>query len=377
MSGLPVRGTAAVYMPPCTAPGKRGSTTAKMRRRGRFAGCSSTHVFWRIPAKGIAICSTASGVVYAGETPCTGRPRAAGPVGSARWSEANGHGWSQRSQQFPGHAAADRASRFLRRRLRRSAAPRARDRADAAQARAQKCEDARVLLPENEKLLHDTGLFRYHQPKPASAAWSCPTSPWSTSSPSWRAAAPRRRGTSATLAAITGSLGYYEPEDAARVWDADPDALIASSIALAAGRGKKVSGGFQVSGRLPVRIRRWTTAAGTCSRSPSTRTNESPGRLAGSASCRRATTASSTPGTRWAWSATGSKDIEVKDVFVPERRALEAEEVPRRAEHPGAKLNDGRPVPHPDRRRGRASPVGHPHWARPRARVSTWCKSSR
>ena len=31
--------------------------------------------------------------------------------------------------------------------------------------RAQKCEDARVLLPENEKLLHETGLFRYHQPK--------------------------------------------------------------------------------------------------------------------------------------------------------------------------------------------------------------------
>ena len=31
--------------------------------------------------------------------------------------------------------------------------------------RAQKCEDARVLLPENEKLLHETGLFRFHQPK--------------------------------------------------------------------------------------------------------------------------------------------------------------------------------------------------------------------
>src|SRR5207237_9933734 len=42
---------------------------------------------------------------------------------------------------------------------------RARECVPALRERAQKCEDARVLLPENEKLLHETGLFRYHQPK--------------------------------------------------------------------------------------------------------------------------------------------------------------------------------------------------------------------
>ena len=42
---------------------------------------------------------------------------------------------------------------------------RARDIVPTLRARAQKCEDARVLLPENEKLLHDTGLFRFHQPR--------------------------------------------------------------------------------------------------------------------------------------------------------------------------------------------------------------------
>src|ERR1044072_2008386 len=31
--------------------------------------------------------------------------------------------------------------------------------------RAQRTEDARVLLRENEQLLHETGLFRFHQPK--------------------------------------------------------------------------------------------------------------------------------------------------------------------------------------------------------------------
>src|SRR5258708_34554104 len=42
---------------------------------------------------------------------------------------------------------------------------RARDIVPTLRERAQKSEDARVLLAENEKLLHETGLFRYHQPK--------------------------------------------------------------------------------------------------------------------------------------------------------------------------------------------------------------------
>ena len=31
--------------------------------------------------------------------------------------------------------------------------------------RAQRSEDARVLLRDNEQLLHETGLFRLHQPR--------------------------------------------------------------------------------------------------------------------------------------------------------------------------------------------------------------------
>ena len=46
-------------------------------------------------------------------------------------------------------------------------------------------------------------------------------------------------------------LGYWEPETQHEVWDANPDALIASSIALAAGRGRKADGGFVVTGRWP------------------------------------------------------------------------------------------------------------------------------
>src|SRR5258705_12582158 len=49
----------------------------------------------------------------------------------------------------------------------------------------------------------------------------------------------------------TVCLGYYDPATQREVWDANPDALIASSIALAAGRGGKADGGFVINGRWP------------------------------------------------------------------------------------------------------------------------------
>src|SRR6266852_6102127 len=116
--------------------------------------------------------------------------------------------------------------------------------------RAQKSEDARVLLPENEELLHEAGLFRYHQPKRfggmelpfvavvdivSELARGCPSTAWNVGN----------------LAAHHWILGYYDPETQHEVWDANPDALIASSIALAAGRGRRADGGFIVNGRWP------------------------------------------------------------------------------------------------------------------------------
>src|SRR5262249_48004427 len=42
---------------------------------------------------------------------------------------------------------------------------RARDIVPTLRERAQAAEDARVLIRENEQLLHETGLFRFHQPR--------------------------------------------------------------------------------------------------------------------------------------------------------------------------------------------------------------------
>ena len=104
--------------------------------------------------------------------------------------------------------------------------------------RAQQSEDARVLLRDNEQLLHETGLFRFHQPKAfggmelpfvavvdivAELGRGCPSTAWNVGN----------------LGAHHWILAFYDPETQHEVWDANPDALIASSIALAAGRARR------------------------------------------------------------------------------------------------------------------------------------------
>jgi len=113
---------------------------------------------------------------------------------------------------------------------------RARECVSTLKERAQQTEDARVLLRENEQLLHEQGLFRYHQPKKfggmelpfvavvdivAELARGCPSTAWNVGN----------------LGCHHWILGYYEPQTQHEVWDKNPDALIASSIALAAGIG--------------------------------------------------------------------------------------------------------------------------------------------
>src|SRR5262245_58458971 len=126
---------------------------------------------------------------------------------------------------------------------------RARELVPMLRERAQRSEDARMLIRENEQLLHESGLFRFHQPKafggmeldfvavvdiPAELARGCPSTAWSVGN----------------VACHHWILGYYEPaagserdrgrDQRARiriphfalglgleVWDANPGALIA------------------------------------------------------------------------------------------------------------------------------------------------------
>ena len=205
--------------------------------------------------------------------------------------------------------------------------------------RAQAAEDARMLIRDNEQLLHESGLFRFHQPKafggmeldfvavvdvPAELARGCPSTAWNVGN----------------VACHHWILGYYDPETQREVWEGNPDALIASSIALAAGRGRKTEGGFVVNGRWPfssaVDNSDWNMLAVSI--------YDGDGKAP--VDWRLCLVPKSDYQIIDTWYAmgmvgTGSKDVAVTELFVPERRALPLLRCRGGSEHPGAALNAG------------------------------------
>jgi 3-hydroxy-9,10-secoandrosta-1,3,5(10)-triene-9,17-dione monooxygenase len=205
--------------------------------------------------------------------------------------------------------------------------------------RAARAEDARMLLRENEQLLHESGLFRFHQPRsfggmeldfvavvdiPAELARGCPSTAWNVGN----------------VACHHWILGYYDPATQREVWDANPDALIASSIALAAGRGRKADGGFVISGRWPfssaVDNSDWNMLAVSI--------YDGDGKTP--VDWRLCLVPKSDYEVIDTWyamgmAATGSKDVAVSELFVPERRALPLLRCRGGSGHPGAALSPG------------------------------------
>lgn len=205
--------------------------------------------------------------------------------------------------------------------------------------RAPRAEDARMLLRENEQLLHESGLFRFHQPKsfggmeldfvavvdiPAELARGCPSTAWNVGN----------------VACHHWILGYYDPATQHEVWDANPDALIASSIALAAGRGRKADGGFVINGRWPfssaVDNSDWNMLAVSI--------YDGDGKTP--VDWRLCLVPKSDYEVIDTWyaigmAATGSKDVAVSELFVPERRALPLLRCRGGSGHPGAALSSG------------------------------------
>jgi 3-hydroxy-9,10-secoandrosta-1,3,5(10)-triene-9,17-dione monooxygenase len=216
---------------------------------------------------------------------------------------------------------------------------RAREIVPVLRERAQRSEDARMLLRDNEQLLHESGLFRFHQPKafggmeldfvavvdiPAELARGCPSTAWSVGN----------------VACHHWILGYYEPATQHEVWEASPDALIASSIALAAGRGRKAEGGFIVNGRWP-----FSSAVDNCDWNMlAVSVYDDDGKTP--VDWRLCLVPKSDYEIIDTWyamgmAATGSKDVAVSELFVPERRALPLLSCRGGCDHPGGVLNPG------------------------------------
>ncbi|HEX7932224.1 MAG TPA: acyl-CoA dehydrogenase family protein [Paraburkholderia sp.] len=127
---------------------------------------------------------------------------------------------------------------------------RARALAPALRERAARTEELRRLPPETERDLHDSGLFRILQPKRVGgseldyvALVDCADAlGQGDASVSWNFA---------NLASHHWMLGMFAPEAQSVVWDESPDTLIASSFIFPAGRARKTSGGYLLSGHWP------------------------------------------------------------------------------------------------------------------------------
>ncbi len=117
-------------------------------------------------------------------------------------------------------------------------------------SRAAKCEELRRMPDETVRDLHDTGLFRFQQPRrvggseldfvaavtfAALLAKACASSAWNFVN----------LGTHHLL------LGMFPPQAQDDVWNPSADTLTAASFVFPAGKATKVKDGYVISGRWP------------------------------------------------------------------------------------------------------------------------------
>jgi 3-hydroxy-9,10-secoandrosta-1,3,5(10)-triene-9,17-dione monooxygenase len=203
--------------------------------------------------------------------------------------------------------------------------------------RAAGCEELRRMPDDTLRDFHDAGLFRMQQPRRvggselefaavvtfgALVARACASSAWNL----------------INLGSHHLLLAMFPPKAQDDVWNVSPDALIASSFVFPAGRAQRVEGGYQVSGRWPfssgVDPSDWNLLAG-----------QLPGAEGEPPAQRVFLLHKSQYAVHDTWFAgglrgTGSKDVEVKDQFVPEHRTLAVADM-KGGPTPGSAVNPG------------------------------------
>lgn len=204
-------------------------------------------------------------------------------------------------------------------------------------SRAAQCEELRRMPDETLRDFHETGLFRFQQPRRvggsecdfvavvelgALVARACASSAWNL----------------VNLGSHHLLLGMFPPRAQDDVWNESVDTLIASSFVFPAGRAVRVEGGYKLSGRWPfssgVDPSDWNMLAGQVQDLPDDRLEQRVFLLHKSQYTVHDT-----------WHAgglrgTGSNDVEVKDQFVPEHRTLAVADT-RGGPTPGSAVNPG------------------------------------
>lgn len=203
--------------------------------------------------------------------------------------------------------------------------------------RAARCEELRRMPEETLRDFHDSGLFRFQQPRSvggseldfvaaitigALLARGCASSAWNFVN----------LGTHHLL------LGMFPPGAQDDVWKVSRDALIASAFVFPAGRAQKVKGGYILSGRWPfssgVDPSDWDMLAGLARLDDNAPPEQ-----------RIFLVHRSQYKVHDTWFAgglrgTGSNDVEVVEQFVPEHRTLAVADT-KGGPTPGSERNPG------------------------------------
>jgi 3-hydroxy-9,10-secoandrosta-1,3,5(10)-triene-9,17-dione monooxygenase len=215
------------------------------------------------------------------------------------------------------------------------AVARARALVPALRARSAATEAARDLPPETMSELHRSGLLRFCQPRrwggmelpflsqidiPYEIARGCASTAWTVSN----------------YAIHHWLLAFYDERAQEEIWGVDPDALIASGIAYPQGRGRKVDGGYVVSGH-------WNFSSGV---SPSewnmlAAVIRDGDKVIDHRICllHRSEYEVVDDWQVLGMRATGSRSVKASEVFVPEHRTLSGYQCRGAGDFPGAKTN--------------------------------------
>jgi 3-hydroxy-9,10-secoandrosta-1,3,5(10)-triene-9,17-dione monooxygenase len=203
--------------------------------------------------------------------------------------------------------------------------------------RAPDAEKLRRIPDQTLRDFHDSGLLRMVQPRRvggaeldftilvdvcAEVARGCASSSWVLGN----------------LASHHWMLGMWPAQAQEEIWGVSPDTLVGSALVFPAGRALKVDGGYRLHGHWPyssgIDPCAWTMVGGLVD-DADTDAHEYRIFLLPRADYEIIDT--------WFVSGlagTGSKDVEAKDVFVPEHRTLSVDQT-KGGEHPGAQVNPG------------------------------------
>jgi len=202
--------------------------------------------------------------------------------------------------------------------------------------RAAHCESLRRCPDETIAAFYDTGLMQMMQPRryggselnidvagevAQTLAGGCASSSWV-----WL-----------NLATHSWNIGQFGQEAQDDVWGADNRAVAATGLAFPCGRAERVAGGYRLSGRWPfgsgVDSATWMIAGAMVAQAD--KTEERRWFLVP-----KAEFTSLGNWQAFGLAGTGSNDVEMRDVFVPEHRTVRPELLASGIDAPGASLSD-------------------------------------